>query len=391
MGREGRTKWLALLAAALCIYSALAHSEHSADVPQCTLEMSSTLTFDACTTIGEVEVFYSFTDDDTIEFAFSKEMPDGGWLGLSVATNNNQMPDSYAVIAGTLASGGEFIDSYEFAPEVYRPPVLSTKQEIMDAEVSFRDGVLSGWFKRPRKVEGMPELYEGARINAFAGFNDVSPESREDISKHAVTPTVVNLHLTEGEAETEQTTEPGTRSHWEKVFISHGVLMAASWILIIPSGAIAVRALTKRTSIWFEAHRAVQVTALIIALAAWIMALVEGSRQHTAHLVIGCIVMSLAILASAAALFFRPKKDSSLRKGFNYGHRITAVVLVGLAVANTYIGIGILGRGKTVWYAVVSAVIGIMLALAAGVLLRFRHFSHGAGDDVVDDSKLESR
>eukprot|EP00188_Purpureofilum_apyrenoidigerum_P002288 Plantae.Rhodophyta-Purpureofilum_apyrenoidigerum.ctg24038.p1 GENE.Plantae.Rhodophyta-Purpureofilum_apyrenoidigerum.ctg24038~~Plantae.Rhodophyta-Purpureofilum_apyrenoidigerum.ctg24038.p1 ORF type:complete len:404 (-),score=61.51 Plantae.Rhodophyta-Purpureofilum_apyrenoidigerum.ctg24038:79-1290(-) len=373
------------VACAVVLYASLVHVHGQGS---CTLEMSSTLTYDFCTKLGEVDVFFSFIGTDKVDVGFSKELPGGGWVGLSVASNGGGMVDSYAVVAGTTESGASFIESYKLVG--YRMPEMNSEQQIETKEVFYNGdtGVLSGRFVRPRKVDGMPELSEGAQVDAFATYSNTVPTSSEKFGEHKEIPETVKITLSASQID--NATGSNESSNYKKVFISHGVMMAAAWILIVPMGAVAARKLSKRTSVWFQAHRFVQLSAILIAVAAWILALVEGAHDEKAHLIIGCITMSLAILLAIVSLFFRPNMKSSRRIGFNLGHRILAVIILGLAIANCYIGINILDESKVVWYTVVSVVLGVMVVLALGVLLMHRTFHHGMEIDSINHSKLES-
>eukprot|EP00951_Prasinocladus_malaysianus_P023307 scaffold197607_cov39-Prasinocladus_malaysianus.AAC.1 len=59
------------------------------------------------------------------------------------------------------------------------------------------------------------------------------------------------------------------------LWVSHGVLMALGWGVLLPVGVMSARTLKDKDLFWFNLHRGCNYAGLLAALAAWIIALVK--------------------------------------------------------------------------------------------------------------------
>uniref|UniRef100_A0A7S0G3Q2 Cytochrome b561 domain-containing protein n=1 Tax=Rhodosorus marinus TaxID=101924 RepID=A0A7S0G3Q2_9RHOD len=194
-----------------------------------------------------------------------------------------------------------------------------------------------------------------------------------------------SIQLLEGEngdVDTGEDIPELSSNRYTNVFNAHGALMVTAWIFLVPLGIIMARYFRQKTDRWFDIHRIVQGTAIIISLASFILALVESvGGISTGHLVIGVIVTALSLLSASAATFFRPVKDSRRRKQFNIMHRGTAVVIFALAVANCYIGRNVLNEftDTRAFLIVISVGLGVMVVAEIVTLVLIPRFEPAVG------------
>lgn len=132
-------------------------------------------------------------------------------------------------------------------------------------------------------------------------------------------------------------------------YLAHGSLMLIAWGALLPSGVITAHFLKHRpNALWFKIHRAAQITGLLIAIIAWIIALsrfsVFGGKANAAsiHGGLGMTVMTLGILQPVNA-FLRPHvhPDTPKTKGRVYWenlHKGSGYTAVCLAVLTVVLG-----------------------------------------------------
>jgi len=158
---------------------------------------------------------------------------------------------------------------------------------------------------------------------------------------------------------------------------AHGGLMFAAWGVLAPLGVLAAR-YGKRLEwegsppLWFSAHRLVQSAALLASLAGFCTALAAlWGRAHFAspHAVVGLVIFLLgALQALNAAARPHPaaagQPKTSLRAGWEILHRASGVVLLGLGVANIFLGVFVYGTSRLIIVAyslVVAALISVAI------------------------------
>jgi len=160
---------------------------------------------------------------------------------------------------------------------------------------------------------------------------------------------------------------PPRNPSWS-LWITHGVLMAAGWGIMIPTGVLVAGTLKDMDPLWFKIHKFGNSFGLMLAIAAWIIALVkfaplnfgnEGDALGSSHTVIGMIVMILGILQPINA-FFRPHPGDKGRQLWNYLHWTVGRVATLGGMANVFIGIFLFrsrdGRCAPSWPIVLYAI-----------------------------------
>ena len=141
-------------------------------------------------------------------------------------------------------------------------------------------------------------------FNAEAGFKLIwALSDTPTISDHSRSGTM-QLSLTSGGTSVDRSF---SAYQWQLI---HGVLMLASWGVVLPVGALIPRLFKTRLSnngLWFKLHRGFQSVGLLVAIAGIVIALTrpEFGAIDTIHGYLGLVVMGIGVLQPANA-FFRP-------------------------------------------------------------------------------------
>ena len=150
---------------------------------------------------------------------------------------------------------------------------------------------------------------------------------------------------------------------------AHAMCMLLSWGLLLPGGVLTARFLRHRPNgAWFKAHRAVQLSGLLLALLGWSIALANfdvftgPTSVSTIHGSIGMVVMTLGLLQPINA-FFRPKPPedkTDARVAWERLHKGSGRTAVVLGLLNALIGVAVLAPGA-------RAIFGVFVALLKGL------------------------
>ncbi|KAJ8904087.1 hypothetical protein NDN08_000616 [Rhodosorus marinus] len=296
--------------------------------------------FDTCQSIlGDAKLYYSFVGDE-VDMAFQVNLDDG-YFGFGFPQNAGQMtgPGSVAAIAYVSSGSEPFVGDYTLLSKSTAGVQVDGLQLWTMSDVSFADNLLSARFVRKQVIDGLRSVVPGTLQYMTASGSAPSSPSTLTRHTHRFYGSIQLLEGENGDVDTGDIFPELGSDRYVNVFTAHGALMVTAWIFLIPLGIIMARHFRQKTDHWFNIHRIVQGTAVIISLAAFILALVESiGGISSAHLVIGIIVTVFSLLSASAATFLRPVKDSRRRKQFNIVHRVAAAVMFALAVANCYIG-----------------------------------------------------
>ena len=136
----------------------------------------------------------------------------------------------------------------------------------------------------------------------------------------------------------------------------HGVLMFASWGIILPIGGLVPRLLRRtlsRNGRWFRLHRGLQVGGLLISIAGLSIALSrpEFGTLNTLHGYLGLGVMVLGVLQPVNAYFrpHPPKADDVKSCGrllWELLHKLSGWVALGFAIVTIFLGFPLYSRAS---------------------------------------------
>nr|KYP54618.1 Ferric-chelate reductase 1 [Cajanus cajan] len=146
---------------------------------------------------------------------------------------------------------------------------------------------------------------------------------------------------------------------------NHGILGIIGWGLILPVGAIIARYFRHKDPIWFYLHAVIQFVGFTFGLGTVILGLQLYSKMHAhlpAHRGIGIFALVLSIL-QILALFLRPKKDSKIRKIWNWYHSWFGRLALIFAAINILLGMQAAGAGSD-WKIGYGFLVGVMVVAA---------------------------
>ncbi|GKU87933.1 hypothetical protein SLEP1_g2260 [Rubroshorea leprosula] len=142
----------------------------------------------------------------------------------------------------------------------------------------------------------------------------------------------------------------------------HGVLGIIGWGLILPMGAIVARYFKHKDPLWYYLHAGIQFVGFIIGLVAVLLGIQLYHRINAdipAHKGIGIFVLVLSIL-QILAFFLRPKKDSKIRKYWNWYHHWFGRMVLFFGSLNVVLGIHF-GEAGNEWKIGYGFLVGIIL------------------------------
>jgi len=147
----------------------------------------------------------------------------------------------------------------------------------------------------------------------------------------------------------------------------HAIMMYLAWGVLAPIG-ISASALLKITQRggpvgkqWFQLHRAILSTVMLLTITAFILIFVEKKAWVTfdksvPHAVMGCIVTAFCLINPIMGIL-RPGLDSPNRMIFNIAHHLVGYGAQVLAYATIYIGmIDLFGLEEWTWYVLAAAI-----------------------------------
>jgi len=291
--------------------------------------------------------------------AFGLTSNDDGYLGLGWS-GDGKMVGSHAVIGTTNKDdSGPSVESYLMNSKAYSS-FTSSSVVIKDVSIEVDNGIQTVRFFR----DFTPD-WDGKGVQSLIYAIGSAPK----LSVHQRSG-VIKLDLAAGTAEATATESK------ETVYTVHGTLMTVAWGGLIPFGILAARYMDRGAGpLWIKIHKASQVSGLLIALGAWIIAIVDfDTAAGEAHGIIGLIVMVLGLLQPMNA-FVRPHPgyEHKWRKEWEMLHKFSGRGAVVLALVNCFLGLDrffallptIGGIGSQAYYILLGVWIIVMGCVAA--------------------------
>mmetsp|Transcript_21351 Transcript_21351/g.87202 ORF Transcript_21351/g.87202 Transcript_21351/m.87202 type:complete len:327 (+) Transcript_21351:548-1528(+) len=295
---------------------------------------------------------------------------------------------SVSAIAHVSPESEPFVGDYTLRSKSTAGVQVEGLQQWRVSDVSFADNLLSARFVRKQVIDGLRSVVPGTlQYITASGSASSSPSMLRRHTSRFYGSTQL-LEGENGDVDSGEVLPLPNFDRYINVFNAHGALMVTAWIFLIPLGIIMARYFRQKTDHWFNIHRIVQGSAVVISLASFILALVESNGgSSTAHLAIGIIVTVFSLLTAVAATFLRPVKGSRRRKQFNIFHRVGAAVMFALAVANCYIGQSLLAdfTDTTAFLVVISVGLGVMVLAEIATLILIPRFD--PADEKADNAE----
>ena len=173
-----------------------------------------------------------------------------------------------------------------------------------------------------------------------------------------------------------QEREGGRRSSHHKGLSSndvlglvHGLLLSAAWCVCAPVAVGLAATCRDPAGRWFAAHKYMQVAVVVLTLVGMGMgiALEPESALQKAHAVLGYVV-TVAALAMASALFFRPALGAPRRRAWTLAHKGAGYGVSAVAVAAMVLGY-VCSAGPVGW-ALLAGFLAAFLAIVTGFGVR---------------------
>jgi len=332
----------------------------------------ATIYFQQCTELpGSFRACWSTTSD--VEMALQYPT-DGGWVGFAFTDGGSTpMIGSHAIIG----SQDSLTPTNRFIGEV----VLTTKDDgsngitldassslqLTQSDVDNSQGTTTVLFRRASAflAQSMDVNIAFATGGAPMYRSGQSPLFRKHSDKH-----YGSLNFQTGVF-----TEVSLDSYRS----IHAILMTVAWAFMLPCGIIAARFFKSddeaATPWWFHAHRAFQVSGLLIATAGFAIALfVIGTRTYMTHRTLGIIVMSFGYFQPFNAVIrpeWKPGPPTTKRKIWEFIHKTNGRVTVICALVNIYFGLSILNPG-VMYVVLISILISLWGTAAIGLEIRSR-------------------
>ncbi|XP_059636649.1 cytochrome b561 and DOMON domain-containing protein At4g17280-like [Cornus florida] len=284
------------------------------------------------------------------------------WVAWAINPTSKGMVGSQAIIAypkpdGSMNVHTSPINSYDTKLQQGN---LSVPVYDLSASYSNSEITVFATFVLPSNTTSINHVWQdGPLLGTTLGMHGVSPDHLQSTGM---------LNLSSGQT---VTSKGGKNS---KIILRnvHGLVCAISWGMLMPIGVMVARylkAFQPKSSTWFRLHRGLQSFAFLLGIAGWATGLYLGVTspgvQHKNHMAIGTTIFVLGLF-QVFALCLRPKPDHKYRSYWNMYHHIVGYGVLGLSVANIFIGFSILHPGQ-IWK--ISYYVTLALLIVSALLL----------------------
>lgn len=296
----------------------------------------------------------------TVEIGMDGTVQPGQWLALGFSATPGRMIGSTAMVITSCApacpEGAELKDYYLAGKttSAVNPPGQLAIRDVKAGTGNSGAGSVVGFF-----TVNLPEttVSNGQLPILYA----TGPLDSSGKLQHHTTKGAASLDLVSGAATS--TTDVSS----ERKKNAHGWLMVVGWTIILAGAVVARSFRSPLGPLWFQIHRAAQVTGLICVLAGFIIifsALGGKKTIYNLHFNLGVAAFTLG-MAQITALVARPHLDSTWRRPWALAHHWIGRSAVLLSVANIYYGI--IHVKKVGSWAVIaySIVFGIIIGIGA--------------------------
>ncbi|XP_010268261.1 PREDICTED: cytochrome b561 and DOMON domain-containing protein At3g07570-like [Nelumbo nucifera] len=167
------------------------------------------------------------------------------------------------------------------------------------------------------------------------------------------------------------TGQSSVKRPYTKLRRGHGTLNMLGWSIFMIIGAMSARYFREWDPAWFYFHATIQSLGFIMGSIGVILGFVLDHQIKAAvsrHKVLGVFILSLGCL-QVIAFMLRPRKDSKVRRYWNWYHHTVGRVLIILSMVNVFYGIH-LGKEGDGWKAGYGVVLGVLILVA--IMLEIR-------------------
>ncbi|XP_052684226.1 putative ferric-chelate reductase 1 isoform X3 [Crassostrea angulata] len=314
-----------------------------------------------------------------VDFSITRKVTGGGskWLAIGFSTDPKMGDDD--VLHCLSDSAGHVTVARSYNQGTSNQPIANSQEGISSVIGSYNDGVFRCSFrysqvrpdpdnrvKRQGTSRPMIDLHQHRHLMLGDGpaFGDILAMHKEN---PLVTAEMVNLQSTD---------IIGDVARYPLVKV-HGCLMILAWIFCTGVGLVFARfykpVWSNRTilglKVWFQFHRGLMVTTLVLTLVGFIIIFVEangyskisapiGKGYVASHPILGIIVTVLTVTNPIMALF-RPGPKDKNRPIFNWAHWAVGMAAHILGVITICFGVELqkVGAPKYTVYVVIGYIV----------------------------------
>eukprot|EP00884_Botryococcus_braunii_P017823 jgi/Botrbrau1/4724/Bobra.0218s0038.2 len=285
--------------------------------------------------------------DTNVTLAINVAKSDG-WASIGVPANAGQMLGANAVlfkVCPTCPSGADAVFRYlagKTEDGIDQPGRLNVSNITAWAQ----GGRLQGYF-----TIALPSASLASQPFIFA----TGPLSSQGICQfHADGEGGVTLNLQSGVI---LAASGGIDDHKS---VAHGWIMAISWGVLIPLGAVLARNFKTVGTGWFNAHRIIQTIGWSLGWVGFGIGVDITDGDYGTHQALGIVIQILGTFQVILGFLLRPVHASAYRRLWNLSHWWMGRTAIGLGVANVYLGLiveGDVSGGYVIAYSVVLGAI----------------------------------
>ncbi|KAL3912541.1 MAG: hypothetical protein SGILL_006840, partial [Bacillariaceae sp.] len=282
---------------------------------------------------------------DTLTIVY--EAPVDAWVAVAFSTDG-RMPGSEAVIG--LPDEGT-VQKYFLSERNLAGVQLMENQSLIDTSIVQEGGMTTLTFTKILVEANEIPVVVG--VNTFLGAWGIA----NPLATHGARESF-QVDLVSGGAQELQTREI---SLWR----AHGWCAGIAWGLLSPLAigvAILRKWFNKPAGLWFKIHQTLNTLVVVLTIAAFGLAVAAINKETPdgfkadhfnpdpfPHRAVGLVIFILALLQVGAGIF-RPhtpeegEEKTSIRTGWEYGHKIVGYSLLGMALYQVQSGIKIYGE-----------------------------------------------
>ncbi|CAK9223201.1 unnamed protein product, partial [Sphagnum troendelagicum] len=311
----------------------------------CTVHSKSFAYCKSLNALGSSLAWNLFSQNSTLEIAFTEEATTQGWVGWGInPTGESMMVGSQVLVAFWENTTSLLVKTYDLTTTllvgspVLLPGKVSLNYMNYSAEATGTTVTIFATLQlQPNQSDSLIHVWNrGPSVNLTT--YQPSPHIRSGQNLQSV----ANLDMSSG------ATGALTGIHL-RLKENHGIIGAVSWGILLPIGVMAARYLRPfqfADPLWFYLHVIFQLTGYTGGVVAWAMGLKllhYASRPllYPKHRNLGITIFVLATL-QVLAVVLRPKKDQKIRPYWNVYHHIIGYATIIVIIINIFEGLHVL-------------------------------------------------
>jgi len=304
-----------------------------------------------------------------------------GWIGFGFSSSlDGQMVGSVVAIgwSSTTDSTNHFIGDYTLNAQSSAGVTIGNQQQLSSTDVwsDPNSGSTTIIFTRPLIVTGVPSINPtGKTTVVFAGGpRPGSAPANPSVGGGAVLSQHTTGHGVGYSMQIDFNTGAASATETPPAKVAHAAMMWLAWGVCLPSGILWAR-YGKAHSIWWNFHRGLQITGIVLAVIGWVIGVfVIGSGTFVSHFYIGTIAVAVAV-AQPFNAFIRPhiekgEPPSLYRRIWFFFHSNLGRSALILALANMLIGVFMVLQPAMIYQILI--VISVAIIILAFIVLEIR-------------------